>query len=271
MRWALGALLTLAVSASAGAQPVAPPMDPRDAARAVTDENAYPTSVKRTDSGGSLRSFPSAGGDGSDEDDSRRNLQRSGRTDLEGHRAGDGRNPAEPESSSGWEFPQLSALSSVGQVLAYVLLGAGALALLALLGYLLFNFLPRGDRRAPADEASALAVHQVTADGLPFVAGDPDALAAEGRFAEAILALLVQALRAVGWRPAIQGSMTAREVLARLDLGDGRRATLGAVVGGAERVRFADAPATRELYEALRAQRDALLAHVDEVAPREAA
>ena len=54
--------------------------------------------------------------------------------------------------------------------------------------------------------------------------------------------------------------VTAREVLASLTPSDPRQPPLRAVVDGAERVRFADEPATRELFEALRAQRDLLQA-----------
>ncbi len=100
----------------------------------------------------------------------------------------------------------------------------------------------------------------MTKDGLPFEAGDPDALAREGRYEEAILALLVQSLRAVGWRPSVEGSLTAREVLWSIEHGDGRRGPLAKVVEGAERVRFAGEPATREIFEALRPHRDAILA-----------
>ncbi|MAQ16512.1 MAG: hypothetical protein CMN30_17175 [Sandaracinus sp.] len=258
----LGAIaLGLLAATTVVAQPTDPPQDPRDAARRVTERNGYPTRVTTTDQRGGVRSFPSLPGGGADgEEGDRQPLQRSGRTDLDDHRASDMRNPAdiEPEGS-GWSLPSLAGLGGLGQMIVYGVLAVGVLALLALLGYVVFNFWPSRSPDSPRAVGAAPPVRR-TADGLPFEVGDPDALAAEGRYAEAILALLVQSLRAVGWRPAVQDSMTAREVLASLTPSDPRQPPLRAVVDGAERVRFADEPATRELFEALRAQRDLLQA-----------
>ncbi len=246
--------------ATAGAQPAAPPMDPRDAAQQVHSDNGYPDSVRVSNGSGGLSSFPPGlGGSGGSGD--RRSLQRSGRTDLDDYDSPDRRRPGvENDDGSGWSLPNLSGIGGFGQLISWGLLIIGGALLLALLGYLVYTLWPRGAGSAPDDEAGAADALLVTKDGLPFQAGDPDALAREGRYAEAILALLVQSLRSVGWRPSIEGSLTAREVLWSIVHGDPRRTPLSKVVEGAERVRFAGEPATREAYEALVPHRDAVLA-----------
>ena len=258
--WAAAALVVAASlgSSVANAQapvPMDPPVDPRDAAQSVHQTNDYPSEVNVTDGQGSFRRFP-ARGDESDEE--RRQLGRSGRTDLDDHDARDGRDPAEPERGVSW-MPNLSGLAGLGKIVIYILLGLGGLALLGLLAYLVYNVWPRGGT-APDDEARPSAVPILSPDGLPFEAGDPDALAAAGRYDEAILALLVRALRSVGWAPSTEGSRTAREVLWGLGASDPRRIPLRVIVDGAERVRFAGSPATREVFEALRPHLDSVRA-----------
>lgn len=246
------------IAASAAAQPAEPPMDPRDAARQVHGDNGYPDSVRVSNGGGSLTTFPPSLGGGAGGE--RRELQRSERTDLDDYDSPDQRRPGIEPEGSGWSLPSLGGLGGLGQVLSWGLLIVGGALLLALLGFLVYTVWPRGASGAPEDASDVADAGLVTRDGLPFEAGDPDALAREGRYAEAILALLVQSLRAVGWRPSIEGSLTAREVLWSTTHGDPARVPLGKVVEGAERVRFAGEPATREAYEALVPHRDAVLA-----------
>jgi len=243
--------------ATAVAQPAAPPMDPRDAAQQVQAENGYPESVRMSNGSGGVSSFPPSFGGGGGGGD-RRSLQRSGRTDLDDYDSPDQRKPGvDNDQGSGWDLPSLGGLGGFGQVISWGLLILGGALLLGLLGYLAYTLWPRGAKGA-TDEASAVDPVLVTKDGLPFQAGDPDALARAGKYAEAILALLVQSLRAVGWRPSIEGSLTAREVLWSIH-GDPQRTPLAKMVEGAERVRFAGEPATKEAYEALVPHRDAVL------------
>jgi hypothetical protein len=231
-------------------------MDPRDAAQQVHTENGYADSVNVSDGSGGLTSFPPRMGGGAGGE--RRDLRRSGRTDLDDYESPDQRRPGVEPEGSGWEWPKFGGIGGFGQVISWGLLFIGGAILLLLLGYLVYTVWPRGAKGAPADEGAPVEATLVTKDGLPFEAGDPDVLAREGRYEEAILALLVQSLRAVGWRPSVEGSLTAREVL--WSIADGRREPLGQVVEGAERVRFAGEPATREVFEALRPHRDAILA-----------
>ena len=236
-------------------------MDPRDAAQQVHTDNGYPDSVRVSNGGGGLSTFPPSLGGGGGSGNDRRSLQRSGRTDLDDYDSPDQRRPGvENDQGSGWELPSLSGIGGFGQVISWGLLIIGGALLLGLLGYLAYTLWPRGAKGAEDDEASSAGELLMTSDGLPFQAGDPDALAREGKYAEAILALLVQSLRSVGWRPSIEGSLTAREVLWAIAGGDPRRTPLAKVVEGAERVRFGGEPATREAYEALVPHRDAVLA-----------
>ncbi len=76
--------------------------------------------------------------------------------------------------------------------------------------------------------------------------GDPDVLAKEGRFEEAIVALLLRSMRKVGWSPSSGRSRTAREVLFSVE--GPSHAPLQVVVGSAERVRFAGEEATESLF-----------------------
>ncbi len=110
---------------------------------------------------------------------------------------------------------------------------------------------------APAEEPAAPA---------PGIVDPVDALAAQGRYEEAMALLLRRSLIRVGWSPSGKGdSSTAREVLATLAATDGRRVPLGQVVTQAEFVRFAGEPATRERFEAMRSGAEQL--DVGEPAP----
>lgn len=80
------------------------------------------------------------------------------------------------------------------------------------------------------------------------VLDDAERLAAEGRFAEAIHALLLGSLA----RLAPARALTAREVLRQADVGDEARSALAALVGEAERVHFAGGAAGAGEFERCR-------------------
>jgi uncharacterized protein DUF4129 len=95
------------------------------------------------------------------------------------------------------------------------------------------------------------------AAALPAV-GDPDLLAGEGRFAEAIHALLLRALR--GLARSIGGlarGLTSREILPRAPAG-APRAALEELVGTVERHEFAAQPLSAADYQRCRAAAAAL-------------
>jgi hypothetical protein len=78
-----------------------------------------------------------------------------------------------------------------------------------------------------------------------------EALAREGRFAEAIHALLLSSFDVLGerWVAQAERSLTSREVLVRTQLASEAREPLAALVSSVERVHFGAAPAAREDYE----------------------
>ncbi|MEM9691470.1 MAG: DUF4129 domain-containing protein [Myxococcota bacterium] len=85
--------------------------------------------------------------------------------------------------------------------------------------------------------------------GLAFVRGSPEELAAAGRFEEAVVALLLQALRHVGWQPVgEQRSLTVREVLARLGTHDPRVVAFSELVDLHESIAFAGRTADANTY-----------------------
>jgi hypothetical protein len=88
--------------------------------------------------------------------------------------------------------------------------------------------------------------------GAPFEGGDPEALAAQGRFAEAIHALLLRALR--GLARALGGfarGLTSREILPRAPAG-APRAALEELVGTVERHEFGAQPLSAADFERCR-------------------
>jgi hypothetical protein len=107
--------------------------------------------------------------------------------------------------------------------------------------------LPARDHPRPPEPAPAASVRE--APGLAAPAHDPDGLARQGRFAEAIHALLLRAideLDAGRARPAL----TSRELLRRSRLGRDARDALGALVTAVEWGHFGAKPVGLADYEA---------------------
>jgi hypothetical protein len=219
-----------------GAAPVLASPDPAEVARRVHEQGGYPDNltVRR---GGEWSSLFGPGGGG------------SGRPD-----SSSGPEPAEPSRSErgGWTMPA-AAGASVVSVLVLVMLGVGVVALVVWL-------VARASRGAPPEPATtqtarprARPAPRAPAEA-PASPGDPEALAAEGRFDEAIAALLHRALQWGGWRPHGRDlSRTAREILAAVRADDPRRGPLEDIVRAAEAVRFGGAPADRTRFEELQA------------------
>ena len=92
--------------------------------------------------------------------------------------------------------------------------------------------------------------------------GAADALATQGRFAEAMHVLLLQALAVIRRRldEPFADSMTSREILRSRELSDAMRQPLREVVGRVEWTYFGEHPAARDDYAACRAS-FAALAH----------
>lgn len=229
--------------------PFARAQSPQEVAQQVHAEGGYSDEVAYPTQSGSTENFPFRGGNGSGEEDER--LSASGsESGISGYERGVDAN-TEPleERSPGMVFPEVPRI--LGKVFRILLIVLAALGVLALL-YVIVRTLQGMERGTIKDEAVPLPASAPTGAALPWNPGDPDKLAAEGRFHEAIVALLVRALKASGWREHERGR-TAREVLAALTSADARRPPLTDVVGLAEGVRFAGQTADRTLFERVKA------------------
>ena len=269
-RLALSLALAAALPASvAAAQPTEglSGSDPREVAARVHEQGNYPGELRfRGSGGGGVRSFPSVGGGGgsSRPDEARRGRVGGGTGGLEGREAGDAN--AAGGGQGGFTIGRM--LAGAGQLLSTVLLVAVIVLLVGLVVILVIAIRPREEKDAPEPRRPRPPARAPTDDDLlPLDLGDADRLAAEGRFADAILALLVEALRDAGWDPRTQRSRTGRESLRALGLTDPRRAPLDQVVRRAERVRFAGEEATHALFLEVREHREAVRRAAGQTAP----
>lgn len=221
----LGAALTLAAPAAARAQSV------REVAARVHQEGGY---------GERLRAGPGGGG-------------------PEIVYGGGGARP-ERNAPAPRPEPRPRASLPVGggaSAISYGLMGVAIVVVVAAIILLLVRLRPAQGALAPPRERRD-ASEPASSSPLPGRAidpsADPDLLAAEGRFAEAIAVALVRSLVAVGWRPEGLGkSRTAREILASVPEG-AQREPLRELVHIEERVAFGGDEATRERWERARAE-----------------
>lgn len=210
---------------------------PREVAARVHRAGGYADDLPvRSASDGERFVFPTGAGGGGDREARERRPSKN-------ERAG-------PRERSSRELPMPAAGSSV---LSYLLLAVGIALVVGLLFWILTSIRPR----AGADVTAAPPVRVRRGEeaaiplGVPLIDGDPDALAAAGRYEEAIGAALVRGLYAVGWRPeGLQRSRTAREILASSP--SDRRAELAALVAIEERVAFGGEDATEARWREAR-------------------
>lgn len=241
------------------AQAPTPTEDPRAIAARVRARGEYVEELNFEEAGGGTGHFDGSGfrGAGGAGPRGMRPEARGGRDGLDGlgeARGGRQVDPPQPESRIQW--PELSLPRLPLELLMWVG-GAFLGGLLLVVIFFVVRELLQRRRPSPEDDAPALEdppppAGAAGAAPLPTDLGDPDALAADGRWGDAILALLVESLKLVGWEPERQRAMTAREVHGALARTDARRAPLGEVVFGAERVRFAGAPADQATFQSLR-------------------
>lgn len=155
---------------------------------------------------------------------------------------GDGR-----ADDSGVAVPLIGAGAFLGTVIFVILLGV---VVLLILGWIVREVVERrrrsGGETRPASETGAADAPQVA---LSF--DDASRLAAEGRYAEAVHALLLAAIRhfAERSRTAIQPSRTSRELVRTLPLGPEAREAFGELVRTVELSLFGGAPVGAEDYE----------------------
>jgi hypothetical protein len=139
----------------------------------------------------------------------------------------------------------------------YVAIALGCAAILLLL-WLVFN----GEGNILADWrigrrrswATAAAAAEAAASATPGEAAAADALAGEGRFAEAMHLLLLQSLTAIRERREehFADSLTSREILRQSRLSDQGAALLRDIVARVEWTYFGQHPAGRPDYEGCR-------------------
>ena len=259
MRLGLALIVAAALLApgSAWAQAPRPLEDPRSVAERVRARGEYGDELTFEEAGGGTGRFGGGHGAGAGADPlGERPRPRAGRDGLGelSDRPSARYERHDPPPRVSW--PQLSLPHLPADLLMWVG-GAFLVALLLILGYFgVKAWLERGPGAALAAGPDALGDPPPPgSEGdapLPLDLGDPDALAAAGRWSEAVLALLVESLKLVGWQPERQRSLTAREVLGGLGATDARRGPLGEVVFGSERVRFAGVPADQATFDALR-------------------
>lgn len=139
----------------------------------------------------------------------------------------------------------LGAGAAIGQVVFFVLI---VVVVLLFVGWLGQSFVRRR-REAPSDEGVQDA-DEAAREREP-VFDDAARLAAEGRYAEAVHALLLASIRhfAERSRVAIQPSRTSRELVRLLPLGAEAREAFSDLVRTVELSLFGGAPVGREEYE----------------------
>ncbi len=221
----LGAVLALAAPAAARAQSV------REVAARVHEEGGY---------GERLRAGPAGGG-----------------PEIVYGGGGAGRERTAPAPRPAPRPRASLPVGAGGGAISYALMGVAIVIVVAAIILLLVRLRPSQGALAPPRERRDASGDE-RASPLPGRAvdpsADPDLLAAEGRFAEAIAVALVRSLIAVGWRPEGLGrSRTAREILASVPDG-AQRDPLGELVHIEERVAFGGDEATRERWERARAE-----------------
>jgi hypothetical protein len=147
-----------------------------------------------------------------------------------------------PPDSSGPLPPLVATLApSVGMVLIGLLLAVG-------LAWLIARLMPSGERLAAPAPAAGL---EPAAPARPL--SDAEALAQQGRFAEAIHALLLRALAELGRRRgsvAASPAATSREVLRHAGVPAAVKAALAPLVTAVEWMHFGRAPAGATDYAA---------------------
>lgn len=95
---------------------------------------------------------------------------------------------------------------------------------------------------------------------VPIPIASAEALAADGRYAEAIHALLLETLEALSRAARLAPSLTSREIVARVPLAPPARAALAGLVAAVEVSRFGGAEAGADDYRACLERFEAFLA-----------
>ncbi|HEY4572363.1 MAG TPA: DUF4129 domain-containing protein, partial [Thermoanaerobaculia bacterium] len=166
------------------------------------------------------------------------------------HRPRPRRSPGEGDEEGAAEravaIPSLGAGAFLGKVVFIVLVVVVALLML---GWILRELVDRR-RKSVAEARPEAATAAAAAPALNLSFDDASRLAAEGRYAEAVHALLLAAIRhfAERSRTAIQPSRTSRELVRTLPLGPDAREAFSELVRTVELSLFGGAPVGAEDY-----------------------
>lgn len=151
---------------------------------------------------------------------------------------------AEPEPGApAWRLPP-----ALTEFLFWGLLIAALVLVLFVLVQLIASRVRDGPEPARSTSPAPVAGANARAPAPEERLDDPDRLAGEGRYAEAIHVLLLRALRALP-RASFAPGATAREIAAAAALDARRRAALSGLVQAVERSLFAALVPAREDYE----------------------
>jgi len=144
-------------------------------------------------------------------------------------------------------IPALGAGAFLGKVVFIVLF---VVVVLLIVGWILREVVDRR-RKSVAEARPEAATAAAAAPALNLSFDDASRLAAEGRYAEAVHALLLAAIRhfAERSRTAIQPSRTSRELVRTLPLGPDAREAFSELVRTVELSLFGGAPVGAEDYE----------------------
>ena len=144
-------------------------------------------------------------------------------------------------------IPSLGAGAFLGKVIFVVLI---VVAVLLIVGWIAREAVERR-RRSSVAARPETAAGAAAAPQLALSFDDASRLAAEGRYAEAVHALLLAAIRhfAERSRTAVQPSRTSRELVRTLPLGPEAREAFGELVRTVELSLFGGAPVGAEDYE----------------------
>lgn len=163
----------------------------------------------------------------------------------------EGDEPAAGAAPARAEIPEVAGGARVVGLLLQVF---GVVALLLLLAWIVTAVASARRRRPPGPASSdeTAPAPSMAAEAAGIGAGDPAALAAEGRWSEAVHALLLLAIRRVAerGRVALPPSRTSRELVRLLPLPPESREAFAGLVAAVERSLFGGVPAGPEEYQA---------------------
>lgn len=147
-----------------------------------------------------------------------------------------------------FHLPNIPIPGAVAQALLITLLGVVVILILVWVVYA-FRGYQRNAKVKPEVEPAGPAP-DVNVVNRPL--GAAEALAADGRYAEAIHILLLKTLEALAEKLAdkLPPALTSREILGKVTLGAGARGALSGLVGAVEVTHFGDTEPTRQDYEA---------------------